>query len=55
MTCKRRPTKKNSLKETEVIWLSLFPGQVIKNEKKKWEKWENNDLIPAISFDAFSR
>lgn len=52
MTCKRRPTKKNSLKETEVIWLSLFPGQVIKNEKKRRE---NNDLIPAISFDAFSR
>lgn len=40
MTCKRRPTKKNSLKETEVIWLSLFPGQVIKNEKKKNEKNE---------------
>lgn len=33
--------KKNSLKETEVIWLSLFPGQVIKNEKKN----EKNEKI----------
>lgn len=34
MICKWILIKKNSLKEIEVIWLLLFFGKVIKNEKK---------------------